>query len=143
VRTVARERVVVLTWQPASEGFWLLRDYFPEFIESDSKVFPVMSSFADAFGPAARVEVAAVPVPHDCSDGFLGAYWARPAAYLDPAVRAGMSSFARPGMEAGLARLSADLASGVWHARNGPLLEEDALDLGYRLVVAHLPTRSA
>jgi len=79
----------------------------------------------------------------DCIDGFLGAYWARPAAYLDPAVRAGMSSFARPGMEAGLARLSADLASGVWHARNGHLLEEDALDLGYRLVVAHFPARAA
>ena len=64
-------------------------------------------------------------------------------SYVDPAVRAGMSSFARPGMEAGLARLSADLASGVWHARNGHLLEQDALDLGYRLVVAHLPARAA
>ena len=140
---VARERVVLLTWDPAAGGFWLMRDYFPQFIESDRKVFPVMSSYAHAFGPDAQVEVAAVPIPRDCIDGFLGAYWARPAAYLDPAVRAGMSSFARPGMEAGLARLSADLASGVWHAGHGHLLEEDALDLGYRLVVAHLATRAA
>jgi len=77
-------------------------------------------------------------VPKDCVDGFLGAYWARPEAYLDPAVRAGISSFSHPGTEPGLARLRADLASGAWHARYGHLLEADALDLGYRLVVAEL-----
>jgi hypothetical protein len=77
-----------------------------------------------------------VPVPRDCVDGFLGAYWARPEAYLDPAVRAGISSFALPGTEAGLERLRADLASGEWHTRHGELLAEDALDVGYRLVVA-------
>jgi len=140
---VARERVVVLTWDPAFDRFWLLRDYFPEFVDSDRKVFPPITSYVDAFGPEVQVAIDAVPVPHDSIDGFLGAYWARPAAYLDPAVRAGMSSFARPGMEARLARLSADLASGVWHARNGHLLEDDALDLGYRLVVAHFPARAA
>jgi hypothetical protein len=79
-----------------------------------------------------------VPVPHDCVDGFLGAYWARPAACLDPGVRTGISSFARPGAEAGLATLSADLASGAWHDRHGHLLADDVLDLGYRLVVARL-----
>ena len=31
-----------------------------------------------------------VLVPHDCVDGFLGAFWRRPEAYLDPAVRAGV-----------------------------------------------------
>ena len=134
---VARQRVVVLTWDPAADAFWLVREYFPEFGETDRKLFPPISAYADAFGPDAQVEIAAVPVPRDCVDGFLGAYWARPEAYLDPAVRAGMSSFARPGVEAGLARLRADLASGAWHARHGHLLGNDALDLGYRLVVAH------
>ena len=51
--------------------------------------------------------------------------------------------FAHPGAEAGLARLREDLASGAWHARHGHLLAEDALDIGYRLVVAHLPDRAA
>ena len=64
-------------------------------------------------------------------------------AYLDPAVRAGISSFARPDTETGLERLRADLASGAWHTRHGPLLAEDALDVGYRLVVADLPDRTA
>lgn len=91
----------------------------------------------------ARVEVAGVPVPRDCVDGFLGAYWARPAAYLDPAVQAGISLFAHPGAEAGLTRLREDLASGAWHARHGRLLAADALDLGYRLGVAHLPDWAA
>lgn len=140
---VARERVVVLTWDPGSDDFWLLRDYFPEFVDSDRKAFPPITSYVAAFGPDVQVAIDAVPVPHDCVDGFLGAYWARPAAYLDPGVRAGMSSFARPGTEAGLARLTADLASGVWHARNGHLLEEETVDLGYRLVVAQLPAGAA
>ena len=35
-----------------------------------------------------------MPIPHDCRDGFLMAYWRRPEAYLDPAVRANISVFA-------------------------------------------------
>ena len=138
---VARQRVVLLTWDPAADAFWLVRDYLPEFAEIDRRQFPPMSGYGDAFGDGARVAVEAVPVPRDCVDGFLGAYWARPAAYLDPAVRASISSFAHPGTEAGLERLAADLTSGAWHARHGPLLEADVLDLGYRLVVAEFPER--
>ena len=136
---VARQRVVLLTWDPNADAFWLVQDYFPEFGEIDRKVFPAIEAYADAFGRGARVEIAAVPIPRDCIDGFLGAYWARPEAYLDPAVRAGMSSFARQSLEGRLERLRADLASGAWHARHGHLLAKDAFDIGYRLVVAHLP----
>jgi SAM-dependent methyltransferase len=140
---VARRRVVLLTFDPQADAFWLVRDYFPEFGEADRKAFPAMSAYAQAFGAGARVEITSVPVPRDCVDGFLGAYWARPEAYLEPAVRAGISSFALPDLEAGLERLRADLASGAWHARHGHLLATDALDLGYRQVVAHLPDRPA
>ncbi|MBI5170569.1 MAG: methyltransferase domain-containing protein [Candidatus Eisenbacteria bacterium] len=135
---VARERVVLLTFDAFAEGFWLVRDYFPEFLELDRRQFPPVGDYATLFAGRADVEIASVPVPRDCVDGFLGAYWARPEAYLDPAVRAGISSFARCDTAAGLERLRADLASGAWHARNGELLERDALDLGYRLVVATL-----
>jgi SAM-dependent methyltransferase len=140
---VAHRRVVLLTFDAEADAFWLVRDYFPEFGEADRKAFPAMSAYAGLFGPGARVEIAPVPVPRDCADGFLGGYWARPEAYLDPEVRASISSFARPGVEPGLERLRADLESGAWHARHGDLLAEDALDLGYRLVVAHLPGSSA
>ena len=134
---VARERVVLLTWDPAAGTFWL-HEYFPEFLAADRGKFPEVAAYLEAFGPGARVNVSAVPVPRDCVDGFLGAYWARPEAYLDPEVRSGISSFAMPGTENGVERLRADLASGAWHARHAALLAEDALDVGYRLVVAEL-----
>jgi hypothetical protein len=30
-----------------------------------------------------------VPIPADCVDGFTGAFWRRPHAYLDPSVIGG------------------------------------------------------
>ncbi len=80
-------------------------------------------------------------MPHDCGDGFLGAYWRRPEAYLDPVVQAGISSFVELDDEllrTGLDRLAADLASGAWRRRNVRLLELEQMDLAYRLVTAHL-----
>ena len=84
-------------------------------------------------------DVAGVPIPRDCRDGFQGAYWCRPEAYLDAGVRSAISSFARLGSEEladGLARLREDLASDAWDRRHGALRERGQLDLGYRLVVA-------
>jgi SAM-dependent methyltransferase len=140
---VARRRVVLLTWDPYADAFWLVQDYLPAFAEIDRRQLPPMATYTEAFGRGAQIQIARVPVPRDCVDGFFGAYWARPAAYLDPAVQAGISLFAHPGAEAGLARLREELASGTWHARYGHLLAEDALDIGYRLVVADLPNRAA
>jgi hypothetical protein len=40
-------------------------------------------------------------------------------------------------MESGLTRLRGDLADGTWERRYGHLLGQSALDLGYRLVIAH------
>ncbi len=67
------------------------------------------------------------------------AYWRRPAAYLDPVVRANISVFALlPADEVAtmVRQLAADLDSGAWAARNGDLLARDTLDLGYRVLVA-------
>jgi hypothetical protein len=85
------------------------------------------------------VEIAPVPVPHDCTDGFLYAYWRRPAAYLDPRIRTGMSSFWKiDNIAEGLERLESDLDSGIWAERYADLLDLDACDLGYRLVTMKL-----
>ena len=87
----------------------------------------------------ARIE--SVPIPHDCTDGFATAYWRRPAAYLDPVVRAGMSILAQPGddvLRAGLDKLAADLDSGAWHRRHHDLLNRADFDGGYRLLTAEL-----
>lgn len=133
LRRVSRGRVVVLTWDPAAPGFWLT-DYFPEILEIDRPAFPPIADFERALGP---VRVQSIPVPDDCTDGFLGAHWRRPAAYLDPRVRAAISTFSRlPGIKRGLARLRADLDSGIWRRTNGHLLTKTELDLGYRLIVS-------
>ena len=83
--------------------------------------------------------VVPVPVPHDCTDGFCHAWWRRPDAYLDPAVRAGISGIARlPAavVDEAMARLADDLATGRWHAAHADLAELYEVDAGYRLVVA-------
>ena len=88
-----------------------------------------------------RCEILDVPVPADCRDGFFHAYWRRPHAYLDEGVRASMAVFKRLDpvqTQTGLERLADDLATRRWHARHGHLLDREALDLGYRLLVTEL-----
>ena len=137
IRRVAR-RVVVLTWDPdavRAANLWLARDYFPD-LHGDLYVEPALPEARRAFPGATVVPV---PIPHDCTDGFMAAYWARPEAYLDAGVRGAISSFARRDpavLGPGLARLRADLASGAWAARNADLRGRVSLDLGYRLLVA-------
>ncbi len=129
---VARERVVLLTFDPSARPW--LTDYLPELAALDEVAMPSLEMLADWLGPVA---IEPVLVPHDCSDGFLYAYWRRPAAYLDPRIRKGSSSFWKiEQAEAGFARLSEDLASGAWEQRYGALLAEDSYDAGYRLVVS-------
>jgi SAM-dependent methyltransferase len=134
---VAR-RVVIVTWDPACrDSFWLTTDYLPEIVEFDLPRFPTLSELAGSLGE--RITTQVLPVPHDCVDGFLGAFWRRPDAYLDPSVRGAMSCFAQlPAgrVDAGLARLADDLREGRWDAKFGHLRKQDGADLGYRLVVA-------
>jgi len=137
LRRIARRRVVVLTWdQEVFESFWLSRSYFPAIAELDrTRNVPLGEIMATLGGGIAHP----LPIPHDCRDGFAGAFWRRPAAYLDPAIRSGISSFALMGQEAlneGLRRLANDLESGAWAEHFGHLLTLDDLDLGYRLVVS-------
>jgi SAM-dependent methyltransferase len=140
MRRVARGRVVILTWDPDHPGFWLVQDYFPEILEIDRIILPRLAEIERVLGPC---EVRPVPVPADCSDGFLGAYWRRPEVYLDAGARGAISSFAKiRTLDAGLDRLRADLADGTWQRRHGSLLALPEIDIGYRLVVASSEFRS-
>lgn len=131
MRRVTRGRIVVLTFDPSHRGFWLA-DYIPELVALDDAQMPRMTDYEAWLGP---VEISAVPVPHDCTDGFLYAYWRRPAAYLDPRIRAAMSSFwALDNVAEGLRKLADDLDTGAWAQRYSELLNLDAYDAGYRLV---------
>lgn len=131
---VASRRVVLLTWDPSDRGFWLTQDYFPKVLELDHSIFPTMQALR---ADLPETEVTHLPIPWDCIDGFLCAYWRRPEAYLIPEVRSSMSSLMRIGpLSRGLERLADDLRSGVWRDRHGGVLEQDSLDLGYRLLTA-------
>jgi SAM-dependent methyltransferase len=131
LRRVAKRRIVILTFDPDASRFWLTEDYFPAITELDRQTMPPLSEIVALVGGERPIPVL---VPHDCTDGFLGAYWRRPEAYLDPSVRQSMSGFLRIDPTAGLRNLESDLKSGRWHERNAHLVTLDALDLGYRLV---------
>jgi SAM-dependent methyltransferase len=141
MRRVARRRVVILNADPDSVAeSWLVRDYLPAFNRLVARGYSHEETL-EVLGGDGRTEV--VPVPHDCRDGFMHAYWRRPHAYLDPGVRAGISVFGLldpEEVDRAVAKLAADLESGEWQRRNAELLELDELDLGYRLVVAELGT---
>ncbi len=131
---VARSRVVLLSFDPEAADFWLVDDYFPGIRELDLCTMPTLDELRRATG---ELEIEPVPVPHDCRDGFLGAFWRRPEAYLDPQVRGAMSVFARiEGVDSGVERLRRDLEDGSWERRHGDLRTRTEIDLGYRLVVA-------
>jgi SAM-dependent methyltransferase len=140
LRRVARRRVVVWTFDPdVTAGFWLIRDYVPAAAALDSETAVPVDRLVGLLGGATSVE--ALPVPWDCVDGFAGAFWRRPERYLDPRVRAGISVLAELApaeVEAGMARLAADVESGAWADRYSGLLEIDELDVGMRLVVTDL-----
>ena len=131
MRRVTRGPIVLLTYDPSFRGFWLT-DYIPELIALDEGQMPRLADYEAWLG---SVAISPVPIPHDCTDGFLCAYWRRPAAYLDPRLRAAISSFWVIGdVSEGLKRLARDLDSGVWMQRHSDLLNLDECDLGYRLV---------
>lgn len=133
LRRVASSRVVVLTWDPSFPGFWLT-EYVPEVLEIDRPLFPMLHEYERLLG---SIDVVEVPIPHNCTDGFMCAYWRRPEAYLDSNVRSAISTFSKLGdVSAALARLERDLESGEWHRRYGDILSQPELDLGYRLIVA-------
>jgi SAM-dependent methyltransferase len=138
LRRVTRGRVVVLTFDPHEvDSFWLVRDYLPEIGVRDRQRLPPIPAVVEGLGGDATVE--RVPIPHDCRDGFLGAYWRRPERYLEPAAQPGISSFGELDpdvLKRALERLRNDVESGAWRRRYGGLLSREELDIGYRLVVA-------
>ncbi|MEO0437123.1 MAG: class I SAM-dependent methyltransferase [Pseudomonadota bacterium] len=128
---VANGRLALLTWTGFPNGFWLL-DYFPEIEALDVPLFPTVDELASSMG---KLAVDPLPIPADCEDGMLCAFWQRPQAYLNPKVREGISTFSKlERVEERISQLAADLASGEWHRRNSDLLEQDNADYGYRVV---------
>ena len=135
---VARRRVVALTWDPAFHGsFWLVRDYLQDLQGLPDQRRRRGPSFIEAARSRYALREEIIPVPWDVIDGTFQAFWRRPEAYLDPAVRANISIFRSldaAALQGVLDRLYQDLTSGAWLARNSELLERHELDVGNRLI---------
>ena len=136
LRRVARGPVVIFTFELESLPAWQL-DFLREGVELETPRFPAITAVEAALGGRTRVE--RIPTPADCADGFFEAFWNRPEALLDPAVRASQSLWALlgPGVEERIvARLRTALDSGAWDAEHGHLRAQQQFDGSLRLIVS-------
>jgi hypothetical protein len=126
--------------------FWMTTEYLPEFLELIPARYRRPGAWEDELrATLGDVELTPVPVPHDCRDGFYGAYWRAPEAYLEPQVRAGISVFSQLStgvVDRAVGSLGGDLRTGRWHARHRELLTMDALHLGYHVITAEATSQT-
>ena len=140
---IARDRIVIfLRDTAAGTPFWLTQEYFPSLdasLRHSEDVHLIQSELR-------TVKAIPVELPFDCSDGLFSAYWGRPEMYLVAEIRRNISNFAMANddvVEIGLAKLRADLDSGVWDRTHGRLRSLKKLDLGHRILVAEYHESSA
>ena len=132
LRRVTRGRIALLTFDPASRPW--LTDYIPGLAALDEKLMPPISDYEKWLG---QIDIKPVAIPHDCSDGFLYAYWRRPSAYLDTRIRSGSSSFwALGNISNELRHLADDIETGTWAQRYNDIVSGDTYDAGYRLIIS-------
>jgi SAM-dependent methyltransferase len=139
LRRVSRGPVVVFTFELDALPAWQ-REFLHEGLVKERPRFPAIQDIAGALGGQVRVEQ--LPTPGDCVDGFFEAFWRRPEALLDPAVRAAQSMWALldPGIEQAIVtRLADALESGVWDDEHGYLREQDSFQGALRLVISEAP----
>jgi SAM-dependent methyltransferase len=135
LRRVSRGPVVILTFDgDLLDRLWL-SEYAPELMEAERLRYPSIDHIRDVLGGAS--EVAPVPVPIDCVDGFTEAFYARPEAFLEPGVRQSQSAwgFVEPAVvDRFTAHLESDLASGTWDRNYGSLRSQPEFVGSLRLV---------
>jgi SAM-dependent methyltransferase len=138
VPRVTRGPIVIMTLDvDALAEFWLT-DYLPSRLATEHTRFPAITQLATIVGGSHTLD--RVPIPHDCTDGFVEAFYARPEAYLDPQIRSAQSTWQfLPAAETygALESLAADLQSGTWDARYGHLRTEDTYTGPLALLAMH------
>jgi SAM-dependent methyltransferase len=137
MRRVSRGPVVILTFDgDALDEFWLA-SFASEMIEAERRRYPTIDHVLEVLGGKSTVTI--VPIPHDCLDGFTEAFYGRPEALLDPAVRRSQSawSFVSEDVEAtSIEKLRSSLESGEWDRRFGVLRQQPEYLGSLRLIVA-------
>lgn len=136
MRRVTRGPVAILTFDPNPPENWWLIDYIPELFEVEAARMPPIDRVRAALGGVTDVQI--VPIPADCTDGFVQALFARPELMLRDDYRRATSAWSFLDgalVERFVARLAADLESGEWDARYGAFRTLATFDGGMRLVV--------
>lgn len=122
LRRVTRGAVVIMTLDAEGPSNFRLAEYVPERWAVEQDRFPTVAAIRAALGGSSTVTP--VPIPLECTDGFIEAFYGRPEALLDDDVRAAQSGWqflSDDVVATGLRRLSDDLATGAWDARHGHL----------------------
>jgi SAM-dependent methyltransferase len=139
LKRVAREKVIVMTFDPqALDRFWNA-EYFPEIIDVERQRYPTIPFITDAL--EADCEVWEIPVPLHCADGFQEAFYGRPEAFLDEKVRKAQSAWGFISDEQQrtiVKRLADDLASGEWDRKYGFYRTQPEFTCALRLVIGKL-----
>lgn len=102
--------------------------------------YPPIPTLVEGLGGAC--DVATLPIPIDCVDGFSEAFYARPEAFLDPAVRRSQSawSFVPEDVQARIVqRLGAELAAGEWDRKHGAWRTKPSFEGSLRGIVSRPP----
>ncbi|HVS69073.1 MAG TPA: methyltransferase domain-containing protein [Mycobacteriales bacterium] len=138
MRRVSRGPVVILAFDPDTLAeFWMMK-YIPEMVEVAKSRDPSIPRLVELLG--GTTAVVNVPIPLDCVDGFLEAFYGRPERLLEEPVRRAQStwSFIDPAATArAVADLRADLESGDWDRQHGALRTQPEYLGTLRLLVAH------
>ena len=134
---VAKQKVVIMTFDPNYlDDFWNAH-YFPELIAVEKARYPSVPSIIEALG--GKCDVIPIPIPLDCTDGFQEAYYGRPEAFLQKEVRKAQSAwgFLSEEVENRLVNnLEEDLRSGEWNRKYGHFRAQPYFTCALRLIVA-------
>lgn len=137
LKRVTRGPVVILTFDgEALDNFWLA-EYTPELMKAEAPRYPKIDHLKELLGGESTSSV--VPIPFDCTDGFMEAFYGRPERLLDPDVRRSQSSWSFISAEAQnhfVKSLRTDLESGRWDEKFGYLRSQPSYDGSLRLVVS-------
>jgi ubiquinone/menaquinone biosynthesis C-methylase UbiE len=140
-RICATGPIVWLTFDPRQAEYPWINDYFPAIWKSAFEIVPPLEDVCRLIEAHTHRLITIIPwsVPHNLQDCFMAAGWRRPEMYLDPGVRACISAFALSdpnALDEGLTRLRHDVTTGIWSSRYGHLLDQEAIDWGYRFLRA-------
>jgi len=142
LRRVTRGPIVVLTFDRDALDLYWLAEYAREVISVERRRYPAVETIANGLG--GPVDVRCIPIPIDCVDGFTEAFYARPEAFLDSAVRRSQSAWSFvPGEEESriIKTLGDDLKSGIWDQKYGEWRTKPCFEGSLRLIVSNAAGR--